>query len=418
MRKTTFFIAMMLGIFAMNTKADTYKIYALNKVSEWTELQLYAWGDEECFGPWGGKSVDGKATINDVEWVYFEFSDALVGKTEHLMFHSGDAKLETEDLVVTLEAKDYYVEVAQPVAKFVDPSGNPLIDPKQEEQITVRAHKPAEWDKIFIWAWTDSENFTGGQWPGVEMTDNGDGWFCFNVPAGASVIFSNNGTPQTANIDNVDGTKGYLVAADGNYEETTENVPTTECSSEVIKPEEKDVNFIVKVTKPDQWDKIFIYIWGGGEVFGAWPGAEMAQDGSWFRIEVASKSENNNIIFNNGNGGEGNQVDAPNNPWAVDACFNISNELACSVAECSTALMNVSEAGVSVYPTVVSNQFTVEAQEVITNVSVFSLAGQQVATRSASSKSVVMNAADFASGMYIVRVLTADGKMSIQNIIK
>ena len=412
MRKITLFFALMLSIFAINTNAATHKIYALNKVAEWTELELYAWGDEECFGPWGGKAVDGKETINNTEWLYFEFGDELVGKTEHLMFHSGDAKLQTEDLIVTLEAKDYYVEVVQPVAKFVDPNETSAVDPKPE--ITVRAHKPDGWNKMYIWAWTETENFTGGQWPGVEMTDNGNGWYCFNVPAGASVIFNNNGAPQTANINNVDGTKGFIVYDDGNYEETTEGVPTTECSSEIVKPEEKDVNFVVKVTKPEQWEKIFIYVWGGSEVFGAWPGTEMAQEGNWFKIEVNSKSEKNNIIFNNGNGGDGNQVDAPNNPWVSDACFNISNELVCTVAECTNALVNVSDAELSVSPTIVTNEFRIESKEGIAKVEIFNVAGQKVA----ENGNAIIDASSLNAGMYIVRVETVNGKLAVKNIIK
>ena len=56
-----------------------------------------------------------------------------------------------------------------------------------------------------IWAWNksnDSENYTGGKWPGTTMTQEGDsGWYTFTIEKTTSmVIFSNNGSKQTADL--------------------------------------------------------------------------------------------------------------------------------------------------------------------------------------------------------------------------
>lgn len=72
---------------------------------------------------------------------------------------------------------------------------------------------PAEWSDIHVWAWNDSENFTGGKWPGVSCTKTGlkknglDVWmwkYDGNLTtAPTKIIFNNNsnGNNQTGNFE-------------------------------------------------------------------------------------------------------------------------------------------------------------------------------------------------------------------------
>ena len=76
---------------------------------------------------------------------------------------------------------------------------------------------PSEWTDIHVWAWNDSENFTGGSWPGVsctktDMKKNGlDVWMWkydgdkTGLPT--NIIFNNNGngSNQTATFAFVNG---------------------------------------------------------------------------------------------------------------------------------------------------------------------------------------------------------------------
>ena len=76
---------------------------------------------------------------------------------------------------------------------------------------------PAKWSDIHVWAWNDSENFTGGKWPGVACTKTGvkknglDVWMwkydgdLTSTPT--KIIFNNNGNGenQTGNFDFVNG---------------------------------------------------------------------------------------------------------------------------------------------------------------------------------------------------------------------
>lgn len=76
---------------------------------------------------------------------------------------------------------------------------------------------PAKWSDIHVWAWNDSENFTGGKWPGVACTKTGvkknglDVWMwkydgdLTSTPT--KIIFNNNGNGenQTGDFEFVNG---------------------------------------------------------------------------------------------------------------------------------------------------------------------------------------------------------------------
>ncbi len=85
-----------------------------------------------------------------------------------------------------------------------DPDGDP---------ITVSFKRPANWlgTGVKLWAWNAGGNLFGA-WPGVAMTDKGDGWYSytFEQPVRTvNVIFSNNGTPQSVDINGVTKTTCY-----------------------------------------------------------------------------------------------------------------------------------------------------------------------------------------------------------------
>ena len=75
---------------------------------------------------------------------------------------------------------------------------------------------PSDWSQVDCWAWNDSENFTGGNWPGVACTKTGvkknglDVWMWKYdgdlTTAPTKIIFNNGGNgQQTANLDFVNG---------------------------------------------------------------------------------------------------------------------------------------------------------------------------------------------------------------------
>ena len=74
---------------------------------------------------------------------------------------------------------------------------------------------PSDWSQVDCWAWTEKDNFTGGNWPGVACTKTGvkknglDVWMwkydgdLTNAPA--KIIFNNGGGQQTKDLEFVNG---------------------------------------------------------------------------------------------------------------------------------------------------------------------------------------------------------------------
>jgi Starch-binding module 26/Secretion system C-terminal sorting domain len=74
--------------------------------------------------------------------------------------------------------------------------------------ITVSFKKPTDWGAtgVSLWAWTGSSTNLFSAWPGVAMTDNGNGWYSYTFASSVSnvnVIFSKAGSPQTVDITGI-----------------------------------------------------------------------------------------------------------------------------------------------------------------------------------------------------------------------
>ena len=79
------------------------------------------------------------------------------------------------------------------------------------------------WSNVYAYAWKGAGNSAEdkelGEWPGTEMTDDGDGWYSINVSVDAEkIIFTNNAGDQTDNLT-IDKNEGYYYN-DGNWQTT------------------------------------------------------------------------------------------------------------------------------------------------------------------------------------------------------
>jgi len=73
---------------------------------------------------------------------------------------------------------------------------------------TVTGIVPEGWEHCYIWAWNDTENFTGGNWPGEELQISADHKVAktfTQIPVPISVIFSNGAGAQTNDISDING---------------------------------------------------------------------------------------------------------------------------------------------------------------------------------------------------------------------
>ena len=83
------------------------------------------------------------------------------------------------------------------------------------KDITVTGLVPEGWTQCFIWAWNDEGNYTGGTWPGEELTivDNKVSKSFTQVPVPINVIFSNGNGAQTNDIGGISGDIEIDIAA-------------------------------------------------------------------------------------------------------------------------------------------------------------------------------------------------------------
>lgn len=104
---------------------------------------------------------------------------------------------ETTVLKVLAVAGNKRAQVVQATYTYKAPQTTPFV---------VKFYNSASWRKVNAWAWDASDasiNYTGGTWPGQQITDDdNDGWFVFTYPEvlSAAYIIFNNGTDQTQDI--------------------------------------------------------------------------------------------------------------------------------------------------------------------------------------------------------------------------
>lgn len=137
------------------------------------------------------------------------------------------------------------------------------------------------WEKVYVWAWRGDENFTGGTWPGVELTEKDlEGnytWSTMDDPEW--IIFNDGNTNQTSDLDFKDG---------GKYNSTGRIIELTTFTT---------------TFKTDGMDAVWAYAWNNdGEVLGTWPGTQMVGGSGEFTLSFEAENAPSYIIFNNNAG--------------------------------------------------------------------------------------------------------------------
>lgn len=206
--------------------------------------------------------------------------------------------------------------------------------------------------------------FNSGSSEWVSMTDsNSDGIYEADVPNGnwTGVIFCrmngsttdnnwNNKWDQTNDLfpqddenlytitqksgDNFDGTWSAYSPQAETTAPTTQ--PTTEPETQPSTEPSSDTYTVYAYNAP-KWNTMKVYYWGSSGSNPRWPGNDMTQGGTVYTAEIPKDATG--VIFNNGNGGNGNQtVNIEGNMIHDNAQYyiNPSNNSNCSVEEAPT----------------------------------------------------------------------------------
>ncbi len=190
-----------------------------------------------------------------------------------------------------------------------------IITPSMNEgEQAVFFENTANWNgTIRAWVWNDSKNFTGGTWPGQACSYLGNNiwkWSYTGTDKISGGVIFNNGSSQTADLTWVNGgyynANGYVKTIEGAGE--IPDIPENPAETTIWKFYYNDSNWGTST--------VYAYVWDAGNsnktYLGSWPGSVMTYNseiGMWeSTFSTSDTLINPMVIFNNGNGGDGNQT--------------------------------------------------------------------------------------------------------------
>ena len=198
----------------------------------------------------------------------------------------------------------------------VEEPETPITPSMNEGEQAAFFENNANWSgTIRAWVWSSSANYTGGSWPGQSCVYLGNNiWkWTFNgtvkIPDGSGIIF-NNGTSQTGDFTWKNGgyynSNGYVKTIEGAGD--IPDTPVNPGETSTWKYYYNDTNWGTST--------VYAYVWDGGngncQYLGSWPGTTMTFNNEIGMWEAEFSTTDNlvspMIIFNNGNGGSGNQT--------------------------------------------------------------------------------------------------------------
>lgn len=166
--------------------------------------------------------------------------------------------------------------------------------PPETVRNTIYFYNYKNWKTVKAYSWIKGTTVSNATWPGANMTavEGHEGWYQIEVSETFNMILFNNDSDQTAD-QTINLDKPYF-----------NGYVWTDGFNEYSGPTTRTVYYYNTT-----WSNIHAYAWTSSPNH-AWPGEAMtAVEGhsGWYKIEISF--EYGNIIFNNGNGGNGNQTD-------------------------------------------------------------------------------------------------------------
>ena len=191
--------------------------------------------------------------------------------------------------------------------------------------------RPDNWGKtIRVHMWTSAGDLTGG-WPGMPATNLGNNKYKFTVPASAGalssawkIIWNDGSGNQTQDLDYTNhamytssgaGSQVTALCEGGNVDPSTGPVTPDPQPATAQACLESEAEVVAFFNANNGWSNIHAYSWidGEGEKLGAWPGTAATSLGDnlykiVFPAAAGTPTAQWKIIWNNGNGGNGNQT--------------------------------------------------------------------------------------------------------------
>lgn len=181
------------GTWNLKTSGNNYAIWVkaavisnltihFNNGSNWSSPKMYFWAHNgtAAVPSWPGVSMqnDGNG------W----FSYTIAGATHSNIIFSNNGASQTADLNRT---GDGWYKNGTWYAQDPTPSG-----------LLIHLYNGSNWSNPKLYFWSHNGTASSPTWPGVSMQNDGNGWFSYSIEGASqsSIIFSNNGSNQTANL--------------------------------------------------------------------------------------------------------------------------------------------------------------------------------------------------------------------------
>lgn len=185
-------------------------VYFDNSVTNWSSVNCYMWSEGSGNnGEWPGQPM---TKVEGDIWAY-----SITGSYDKVIFsngvQSGDLTYEGNGKIAkptgtgnefTVTWSDYNGDATVPTPATQPPATTPVGG-----DYSVYCQNDAGWASVYCYMWTDGSG-NNATWPGVKMTDIGDGIWELNYSKNyANVIFNNGGGDQTGNMAFKDGNNLY-----------------------------------------------------------------------------------------------------------------------------------------------------------------------------------------------------------------
>jgi alpha-amylase len=201
-------------------------------------------------------------------------------------------------------------------------SGNQPGEPS-ENVFTVHFKKPSGWGnniRVHHWGAQPSGAIADSNWPGVQMTAEGDDWFSFtfNNVDQSNLLFHDNNGNQTDDLAR--GTNGWY--ENGVWLNDDPRGGGNE-------PEPGD-GFEVYFRQPAGWaSSIRVHHWGASPVGSlansSWPGVAMINEGGgWYKF-VFNNINSTNLLFHDNNGNQTLDLTRDRNGWYDNGTWHDSD---------------------------------------------------------------------------------------------
>lgn len=380
--------------------------------ASWGTVKFYAWdkNDNKLLGSWSGAEINATTTIAGREYYTYTFPNTVT--MVNLIFTDGSKQ--TVD-IKGVDRTTYYAITELDGDKYeveeLNVPGNGGISVYFESNTV-----SAGWSNINCYAWDNDDNKLLGEWPGTAMTDTvflyGRTYFVatFDRDVKSVNVIFNNGTGQTADIENIDCDTYFSIKSDYNYYRGTGAI------------------FVcLDANSAADWDKVYYYAWDADKnaLLGEWPGMQItttmrvANNKEYYFCPFAPHMPLINVVFNDGTN-KNQTVDIENITESSFYVLNGTTGKSIAVSTDDTYIgtgiedVTLPADACVVYPNPCVDYLYISDTMNVDAVQVYNIEGRVVL----QSRETVLDVHALSPGIYFYNILHSDGMVSRGKFVK